>query len=298
MTVALCLPGSYDLFPLVPNYTSSFGDHLNLDLPSEEDLDLTSFFDANNAALKKHKIQDVLSFSLTDLLHGPISKRPKIEAFDVARLVVEPPPPTEAPSTTDLLHHACCESTITLTQIQTLVMADPLACSRAISISSEKEVYDYVAASRAVKQVKESYTFPLNLAIKNNLSADIIEYLIDASGPSVLLKPDGLQQENSLMILLKQAPHQAALIDKMLSLAPQSAMDMDIRSNTCLHIACRFHASLATVRHLCMLHPASLNVRNYWRQTPLDIVQSSASMSTDDVSVYLWERQAHSQEEC
>jgi hypothetical protein len=263
------------------------------DLSCDEDFSSPSFFD-NAAFMKKHRPLDMQPIPLTELLVGPLAKKHKRDtAAEISRLL-DPVDVSPLPLT-NLLHHACCRPNITLSEIQALIESDPLAPTRPMNISSQKTVYDCATASPITKQVKETYAYPVNLAIKHNASPEIISYLAEA-GPSVLLLRDGAQEENSLMILLKHSPNNTTLIDKLLLDSPHSALLSDRRDNTCLHVACRSNAPLVVIRHLAILHPQSLRMSNYWNQAPLDIVQASAAMSTDDVSIYLWERQSRSQE--
>lgn len=284
MTLALCLPRADSCLW----HDRSISD---MDDAHEESFASEMILQPNMTQLKKYKVGDPHArCTLKDLVSGPCLKRQKLDVSAMSRMLVR-----DSPRSPDILHHACCKSTVTLLEIEAIIKSDPLAPTRAANVQSEKLVYDYATASRRVKTVKETYSYPLNMAIQNNAPRDVIEFLIEA-GPSVLNLNDGQQRENSLMVLLKHAPDNKTLIDKILFSSPQSALSRDQRNNTCLHIACRSNAPLLVIRHLAIIHPEALSTTNFWQQTPLSITQASSAMSSDDVSIYLWERQSHSEE--
>jgi len=206
-----------------------------------------------------------------------------------ALLAAEEPAPKRRKTDTGRLHRACSQTNLTLESVQDIFREDSQAVSRRVSVSTEKSVYSHTSFSMVTKSVRETYTFPLNMAINNNASAAVVEALVNAD-PSILTERDGLQQEGSLHVLLKHHQVDTAVLDALLLANPFAVKMLDRHSNTPLHVASRAGASLDTVRHLCVMYPDAVLMRNFHGRTPLDLARSNIHMCSDEVANYLWVR--------
>ena len=174
----------------------------------------------------------------------------------------------------DLLHRACCDPNVTVDDIAQLLLQDPTALGREVSLSTIRTVYNPICNKYETRSIPEAYKYPLNLAIEHGASFDVLEMLVTAD-PSILLKKDGLQGENSLLILLKRPHTCCKTVDMLLLQDPRCAKAPDRHMNTPLHVACCWGASLEIVRHLCIIHRASLASRNFHGRTPLQVAQAN-----------------------
>lgn len=187
------------------------------------------------------------------------------------------------------LHRACSSANTSLEEIDRLLGENPSAASMPAKLYTMKPVYNPVTRKPQKKLVKESYTYPLNIAIKNKASPEVIRMLIDAA-PDVLLKKDGDKQESSLSILVKNLPHEVATVDHMLLTRPRCASARDAYSNTVAHVGSSCGASLPVMRHIVIMYPEALSQRNFHDQTPLELAQRSIGRCTDEVASFLYER--------
>lgn len=193
----------------------------------------------------------------------------------------------ERPPVDSALHQACCRSNVSELEVDAFLRMDPRAASTPIGgIQTIKPMYHPILRRVENRMVTMPYTYPLNLAIHNRASKEVIHMLIEAA-PSVLGMVDGSLKETSLAILLKNFPDDLKTVDKMLLSNHKAAIGRDARKNTVTHVACSNGASLDVVRHLCIMNPESLLMRNFHRQTPLEISQRLTMASSDDVSSFL-----------
>jgi hypothetical protein len=181
------------------------------------------------------------------------------------------------------LHIACCNPRVTVEEVDQILRMDPQAASRSVAVTSKKVVYNPICRGTETKSVKEVYRYPINIAIKNKASAAVIAVLIE-SAPSVLSIKDGSAQETSLAVLIRNAPEDLANIDKMLLANPHCIQGADRHGNTATHVACTSGASLNIVRHLCIMYPESLEMRNRHFKTPYELSQQRISASSDGPS--------------
>jgi hypothetical protein len=144
--------------------------------------------------------------------------------------------------------------------------------------------------------MKQTYNYPLNIAIQNRASKAVIEMLL-ASAPSVLGMADGSLKETSLAILLKNNPDDLSTVDKMLMANYKCVAGRDIRQNTVMHVACSHGAPIDVIRHICIMFPESLHMRNYHRMTPLEMTQRLSVAASDEVSTFLRDRM-YGNDEC
>jgi len=195
------------------------------------------------------------------------------------------------------LHRACTNKNVTVEQVDNLLRRDPSAASKGISIKSVKPTYNPLSQTTEEKPVRESYRYPLNIAIKNKASPKVIEMLITAA-PSVLLLKDGSLEECTLSILLKNPPQCPAgqdngkvlvdLVDKILLSEPKCAAFLDRRRNTPVHVACMRAAPLDVFRHLHILYKEAFVVRNDNGNSPLDLAHQHTHLS-EQVAAFLQE---------
>jgi len=184
------------------------------------------------------------------------------------------------------LHRACCNPNVTVSKVLELLKNDPGAVTRSVVIESLKSKYNPLLLAVERRMVKEPYTYPLNLAIKSKASPEVLSVLIDAA-PSVLGLLDGTMRESPLAVLLKNSPHDVATVDKMLLSRANLCMIKDRHSNTAVHVACTRGASVTVLRHLCIMYPEALEMRNRHQLTPLDLGRRSTASFSEAAWSYL-----------
>jgi hypothetical protein len=188
-----------------------------------------------------------------------------------------------------LLHRACSSRNLSLESVQEILHVDPAAASRQHTLFTEEKVYNYLSHHIETKKVRESYTYPLNMALAKAASADVVKSLIEAD-KAILTRKDGLEQEGSLHILLKQQGNNTSTVDAILVANPSSVMVEDRHFNTPMHIACRSGASMDVIRHLWILYPEALSKRNFHGLTPLDVSRNNGHLCSDEVASFLWQK--------
>lgn len=190
---------------------------------------------------------------------APEAKKPKVEDLEVQNHV---------------LHKACMKRGAEAEVIAAILKIDKNLARISHQIYQVKNVYDCPSYQTREAKVKEKYCYPLNIAIRNQIQFAAIELLVKAA-PQVAAMPDGAMKEGSLSILLKHNPDDTQLADLLLLSNPTCATLLDKHGNSPLHIACQFGASLPTVKHICILHPQALKMRNRFGLTPIEVAQRS-----------------------
>jgi hypothetical protein len=109
--------------------------------------------------------------------------------------------------------------------------------------------------------------------------------------PEVLVTSDGIEREVPLSVLLKYSPGDVGNVDRMLLLKPKCVAQRDRRGNSALHVAVTRPTALDAVRHLCILYPESLRLRNRQGKTPVDLAYHYTSTCSEAVSDFLLEQQ-------
>jgi hypothetical protein len=189
-----------------------------------------------------------------------------------------------------LLHQqASSNRDLSLETVQGILREDPGAASRQLALFTERKVYNYLSHQLETKRVRESYTYPLNMALEKGVNADVIKSLIDAD-KAVLGKKDGLEQEGSLHILLKHHKNNGKMVGAILVANPSSVEVEDRQFNTPLHVACRSGASMDVIRHLWVMYPGALAKRNFQGLTPLDVARTNGHMCSDGIAYFLWQK--------
>jgi hypothetical protein len=203
----------------------------------------------------------------------------------------EPSPTPKRRKATDpsLLHRACSGRNLSLESVQGILREDPGAASRQHTLFKEEKVYNYISHRIETKKVRESYTYPLNMALEKAASAAVTKSLIEAD-KDVLARKDGLEQEGSLHILLKHQSNNTNTVDAILMANPSSVFVEDRHFNTPLHVACRSGASMDVIRHLLIIYPEALTKRNFHGLTPLDVARNNSHMCNDGVASFLWQK--------
>jgi hypothetical protein len=171
----------------------------------------------------------------------------------------------------DLLHRSCLRSDITVSQVQHILKIDPHAASRSLVLETYKKVVNPLTCQCEIKLVKEPFTYPLHLAIRNQASTEVVQALIQAA-PAVLMIRDGPMKDTPLSLALKFSPD-LLLVDTMLLVSPKCVTLRDRHDNTVLHVACRHGVSTTVLRHLCILCQKALYLKNFHGKTPLELVQ-------------------------
>jgi hypothetical protein len=188
-----------------------------------------------------------------------------------------------------LLHRACSSRNLSLESVQGILREDAGAASRQHTLFTQEKVYNYLSHHIETKTARESYTYPLNMALEKGASAAVLKSLIEAD-KDVLARKDGLEQEGSLHILLKHQQDNTDTVDAILMANPSSVFVEDRHFNTPLHVACRSGASMDVIRHLWILYPEALTKRNFHGLTPLDVARNNSHMCSDGVASFLWQK--------
>ena len=134
--------------------------------------------------------------------------------------------------------------------------------------------------------VKQSYGYPLNIALQNNASMEVL-HLLATAAPDVVLARDGRDECGSLLIALRHDPNNTNALHLLIKANPLCLKMTDRRRNTPLHVAVARGASLAVVRVICMLYPAALRQSNLNGETPLLVAQRSIKMCSEDACNYI-----------
>lgn len=171
----------------------------------------------------------------------------------------------------DMLHRSCLRSDITVSEVQHILKIDPQAASRSLVLETHKNVVNPLTCQCEIKLVKEPFTYPLHLAIRNQASTEVVQALIQAD-PGVLMVRDGPMKDTPLSLALKFSPD-LLLVDTMLLVAPKCVTLRDRHDNTVLHVACQHGVSTTVLRHLCILCQKALYLTNFHGKTPLQLVQ-------------------------
>jgi hypothetical protein len=223
------------------------------------------------------------------------SKKQGLKRLKKGHAVIEdesepsPTPKRRKVADPSLLHRACSSRNISLESVQEILHVDPAAASRQHTLFTEEKVYNYLSHHIETKKVRESYTYPLNMALAKAASVAVVKSLIEAD-KAVLTRKDGLEQEGSLHILLKQQGNNTSTVDAILVANPSSVLVEDRHFNTPMHVACRSGASMDVIRHLWILYPEALTKRNFHGLTPLDVARNNSHLCSDEVASFLWQK--------
>jgi hypothetical protein len=186
------------------------------------------------------------------------------------------------------LHLACLRSAVTVKEIDQLLRRDARAAAKSVTLTTSKTVVDPVTLKQETKSVKEMYTLPLLIAIKNQASSEVLKMLINAA-PSVLLLVDGHQRESPLCAYLRLTPFpDLSVIEEMICKSPKCAFTVDRHDNTVMHVACARGADVDILQRLCQAFPQGLKRRNFHGKTPSQLVQQRTVTCSDDLSRLMW----------
>lgn len=129
----------------------------------------------------------------------------------------------------------------------------------------------------------EKYMLPINIAISNNASVEVLEVLVSSDSEVLELK-DGRDGACSLGIALqstKQFGNNEAVLDFLVQANPKCVSLTDKRFNYPLHIACSVGSSLRVVQSLYRLNREVLLKKNINGETPLALAQRNSFCSED-----------------
>jgi len=104
------------------------------------------------------------------------------------------------------------------------------------------------------REVQNLYSYPLNIALSNGGSLEVLKMLAEAA-PSVMLpEEDGADGSRSLDIAMN-SKYDWQVINMLLHTNVESSQVSDRRGSYLLHIAANLGLSLDIVRTLCRLFP-------------------------------------------
>jgi hypothetical protein len=206
----------------------------------------------------------------------PLKKRKAVNELEESQRDAEP---------ASLLHLACTRPNVSAHEIDLLLRRDAKAANKpCFSMTTSKKISNPLTLKTETQIIKERFTLPLNLAIKNNATPDVLKMLINAA-PSVLLMQDGPQRETPLCAYLRLTPSpDVSVVDAMLLKKPRCAFATDRHHNTALHVACNRGVSIDILRHLHILDPKAWQRRNFHDKTPYQLVQQRTVSCSDEVS--------------
>jgi hypothetical protein len=174
-------------------------------------------------------------------------------------------------------------------------LAEPTDCGDQVSIDDKN--YDTIMKSKKLRYSKQSsaqetFQFPVNIALKNAASPEVVELLAKAA-PEILIKPDGPEQVGSLGIALMVIDNWCddnttanKIVDVLLRVNPDCAKGTDKHGNTPLHLAARFNClSNEMITKIYDAHPESVNQRNFNGRTPLQVAQMNSSVPENIVDL-------------
>ncbi len=202
----------------------------------------------------------------------------------------ETPTMADVDQSGSLLHESCrlypttravVESALRLNpssarQRQDLLTMSPQFSKKALSASSRVRACPYPSGC----------TLPLNIALENGASLDVVQLLVEHCPDAILLE-DGPQACGSLSVALYHSASNEVVFTLILA-KPDSVQMIDRRhSNSPLHVACAKGASFSVIQTLVQLYSKSLHHRNFHGQTPLDICQRHSSVCSDQVTDFL-----------
>jgi len=161
--------------------------------------------------------------------------------------------PLDAPS---LLHTACKLHPTVLAIVKRVLDSDPSAIRQ------------------PTQRQRHEYSYPINIALKHQASADVIQ-LLAQQAPDVLLRPDGPIQTASLGIALQENVG-LDVIDVLLRANPDCARTSDRHQNLPLHLAVRSpQVTWELIQRIHQTYPDALFERNFRNETPLDVAVRS-----------------------
>jgi hypothetical protein len=225
---------------------------------------------------QRTEAKNMTSFLVKDQTDASTQNKRKKPKQDLRRWKSRPRPPVkdcDSKGSMPHLHISSCLSFVTVGEIQDLLQVDPEAIRR--PVTTHGEIYKY----------------PLNLAIHNNATADVIRLLLEAD-PTVTSLPDGDENHGSLHILLHQHRNRndiLPLVDSFLLAHPICAQIQDKKRCVPLHTAVYHQAELDTVRHLVMVYPEALQMQNRRQQTPVAMAMQLHAICSDTVATFLSE---------
>jgi hypothetical protein len=178
----------------------------------------------------------------------------------------------ESMDSDSLLHNSCKLYPETFGVVESALQLDPQAIRRPVPTVC----CSIASLERSGLTPRETYSYPINIALKYKASLEIIELLV-AEGPDVLSKPDGPNESGSLGIALSLNA-EVAVIEALLAGNRACASVPDKHANLPLHVAVRSHSpTFNMVERLYQANPSALTARNFNGETPLGVSTRSAT---------------------
>jgi ankyrin repeat protein len=175
-----------------------------------------------------------------------------------------------------------------LREVERILRSDPDAIRRSRVVYQLREVWSPTTRTLQHQRVKVAYTYPFHIALNNrNTPQPILRSLLNhASFRDALLLQDGSMKETAAVVFLRKR-RDNELLDELLLANPSITELLDRHDNTALHTACQYGAALESIKHLYVLNPSALRLRNFHGQTPFDIVQKKRDVSEDIVNFFI-----------
>jgi hypothetical protein len=215
----------------------------------------------------------------------------------------------EATSTPPPLLHRLCQAFPTnASVIQTALMLEPEAARQVVSLpvlSTSKDstcgngkiwsfhapAFKFTKTDQIKKTKRRDYQYPVNIAINNGASCEVIQILASAA-PEVLVQLEGVQGLTTVQIGLQKQPKNHKLVEILLQANPEAAAIRTSHENTLLHLACQRACPLAMVQTIYRADPTALHHRNFHGETPMVLAQRTICCP-EDVLNYLQSQLRH-----
>lgn len=146
-----------------------------------------------------------------------------------------------------------------------------------------------VRMEESAKRPKLRYRLSLNNSIVEHIDSNHREdlvHLVNETSPANLLEQDGPHGLPSLCLLLRYCGDDVKTADAILLANHLAARAVDRKGNTPLHYAIMYGACLHVVRHLCIIYPEALLIRNFNYETPITLSFTSY-LCNESVQIFL-----------
>ena len=184
------------------------------------------------------------------------------------------------------LHRVCQHFAKEREVVEIALTFDPSAIRRRAQPAAPAQKEDEPTPLYWIRQ--EQYSYPLNIALQNGGSPDVLELLINA-GKDVILKRDGSDRTGALSVALSHRPRDLDAIELIMFSNLQSLTVTDRKLNYPLHLACAKGASVAVLERLYSHYPAALFQKNFHGETPLDVARRSSLLDEKALN-YVYEK--------
>eukprot|EP00977_Amphora_coffeiformis_P022374 scaffold10856_cov229-Amphora_coffeaeformis.AAC.25 len=194
---------------------------------------------------------------------------------------------TSSISVDSLLHNSCKLYPTTLAIVKSALQFDPEAIRRAVRVETNVEDTSCTEPLLKKQKLNGRFAYPVNIAMSNKGSADVIDFLAKAA-PDVLVLQDGPCQGSSVAIAIR-SECDVSIIKAVLETNPDQSRVVDRLHDLPLHTALRVPTvSLKVVKLIHNAYPDALTKTNIRGDTPVQVAERNQYCKEDIVN-YLQE---------